>query len=48
MSTEYKRRYLHATPIVLAMLFQQPLAAVTAKLYNKAFPAYRTEKNSQS
>lgn len=27
-------------PITLGMLFQQPLAALTAKLYSKAFPAY--------
>ncbi|MEN6414695.1 MAG: bile acid:sodium symporter [Veillonellales bacterium] len=34
-----------AIPIALAMLFQQPLAAVTAKLYKKIFPDYLTEKN---
>ena len=33
-----------AVPIALSMLFQQPLAAVTAKLYNTVFPYYRNER----
>ena len=31
-------------PIALSLLFQQPLAAVTAKLYKKSFPYYLSEK----
>jgi len=32
-----------AIPITLSMLFQQPLAALTAKLYSLAFPDYRSK-----
>lgn len=32
-------------PIALSMLFQQPFAAITAKLYKKMFPDYLTEND---